>query len=74
MSPQRQVQPRSSSTFGGELVPPQQPSTLKGVHFWFVTFQISGYNASCLSKSEVASNDISGEKADVGELFRGREA
>lgn len=36
--------------------------------------QLSRYDASCLSKREVASNNISGEKADVGELLRGCEA
>ena len=36
--------------------------------------QPSGYDAGCLSKGQVASDNISGEKADVGELLRGCEA
>lgn len=36
--------------------------------------QLSGYDASCLSKGQVAGNNISGEEADVGELLRGCEA
>lgn len=30
---------------------------------------LSGYDAGCLSKRKVASDNISGEKPDVGELL-----
>lgn len=36
--------------------------------------ELSGYNASCLSKGQVARNNVSGEEADVGELLRGCKA
>lgn len=32
--------------------------------------QLSGYDASCLSKSQIAGDNVGGEEADVGELLR----